>query len=297
MFNPLSHIKQQFDQWSYARACLPHVLPSLSSAVTNEELVQAIELKRAFPLASALTTQVNKETSWDYIIEKNSLVSDKDLRELRRNLGKILPRQSLLELGVGEKFNAHSIYFKKHFQVQAYEAVDRVVTSQAAGLHEADSLVFLGRLQASSTSICAFGLFNEPLVPHFRFRSPAWQLDHAKRGHLEHEYLRRIARELYRVVPDDGVFFGDGLHPALNGRHPWMFYVQRVFHQYLHMQGFREDKRIQLGLNKFNEKLNADVFLLRKLPSNLRYEGDGAPLLPNTWEELRFLRSYKEELG
>jgi SAM-dependent methyltransferase len=97
--------------------------------------------------------------------------------------------------------------------------VDLNEESKKHGAAHSDSLSFLSLMKSASVNaIVAFGVFNEPMSLQFpaeappRFFLPAKGKDDATRAHCEHEYVRRLAREIVRVLKPGGVLLGDGLH-------------------------------------------------------------------------------------
>jgi SAM-dependent methyltransferase len=105
------------------------------------------------------------------------------------------------------------------FGASHYLSADLNRDSQKHGAVTLDALSFFSLLDSNSVStIMAFGVFNEPMSlqypahapPHFFL--PANGPKDATRAHCEHEYVRRLAREMLRVLKPGGVLLGDGLH-------------------------------------------------------------------------------------
>jgi hypothetical protein len=161
-------------------------------------------------------------------------------------------RKPLLEIGVGDNYIAHRRIFVSRFKVSSYEAIDRNKPKSGKVLH-VDALRYLSELPENSTNVVAFGVFNEPLAvglgdeygehSFLDFLWPASDASGATNRQCEYEYLRRLAREIYRVVPEGGILIGKGLHPV--GQNP-------DFNQYLLTAGFTVNQA-------FREKIHSLV--------------------------------------
>ena len=106
------------------------------------------------------------------------------------------------------------------------------------------------------------------MSPDIGFVRPAY-LEKVHHGHIEHEYLRRVAKQIRRIIGDECVFFGEGLHPLFRSRLPMHRYVQDVFDNYLWAYGV--DAPPQFGLlRELRQEHKADLFFLRSEKSETK---------------------------
>lgn len=176
-------------------------------------------------------------------------------REFVSYIQRTLAGESLVELGVGTHASAHRSIFRRAFRIKSYQGLDQQQGADRTG----DVLELLSRIPDNSTHLVAFGVLNEPLSMMYEnlgFSFPAPSLASATRSHCEHEYVRRLTKEMYRVIPPGGVLFGLGLHSQG---------FEREMQIYLLKAGFRHDLRaygILEGVSDFENLY--DPFIMRK---------------------------------
>lgn len=214
--------------------------------LSHEQFMAESESRKIF--GSARTNPIFLESSWDLLLKALYAGHTGQVREWRPlalKVWEVIRKKNLIELGVGDTFARHKQVFKKTFGVASFRAMDRQPKAKT-GAEEGDALDFLTKLPDNSANITAYGLFNEPLSIQLGeergehspldFLWPARNLSVATNRQFEHEYLRRLARELYRVVPPNGILFGAGLHPVG---------IFTEFNDYLLAAGFYPDKECQ----------------------------------------------------
>lgn len=113
------------------------------------------------------------------------------------------------EIGAADTGELHESVLKSRFGVSEYRAVDPMPDLDPV-VEEGDVLRFLSEQDAGSGHVLALGLF-EPRFTLEEFLEPAPDLLVARPEHYQHEYVRRLVKELSRVIPHEGLLFGDGL--------------------------------------------------------------------------------------
>lgn len=142
------------------------------------------------------------EYNWSHMMSESFFSEHPDFVEQLRQR---LKRYPLIELGVGNNSHKHRALFRDFFDVPEYLPVDFRPRSDSYVAHE-DMLTFLERQSPGSANVVAFGVFNEPLT---RVLEDAESMDEASCT-IQFEYVNRLARELHRVLPAEGILFGDG---------------------------------------------------------------------------------------
>jgi SAM-dependent methyltransferase len=130
---------------------------------------------------------------------------------------------------------------RRKFGATHYLSVDLRNEFERFGSVTTDALTFFSLFQSESVNtILAFGVFNEPMSLKFpglappRFYIPARSPEAATRAHCEHEYVRRLAREMYRALKPGGILLGDGLHSRG---------FETEVRNYLQLAGFEPDMK------------------------------------------------------
>ncbi|MBX7137135.1 MAG: hypothetical protein K1X83_04055 [Oligoflexia bacterium] len=233
-------------------------------ALASTELVNKVQA-RAFPQAKTLRSS---EISWSQVLEKGDLSEDPALQAVNALLRGVLADSSLIELGVGIRSEKHYEIFKSRYHISRYMGVDAYPFEPGPYFTHQDLLLFLEIQPDSSANVCAFGVFNEPLGP---IHSPLFWLPcrpgpSPNPGNLEHEYLRRLARQLFRVTGPQGVLFGDGIRPLRRRLRNWPSLGRwfQIFPRYLEAAGFQAVYDLEPQIDAFNLSKNREVFLYRK---------------------------------
>lgn len=177
--------------------------------------VEVARAKRAFFHATETELRAGW---WSSLLSTRFLNSDASLA-FRNYLSRHIRNNAVVEIGPGEQIKRHTQLMRSTFGASRYLSVDLNSESAKYGARHMDALSFFSLIDDSSVSaIMAFGVFNEPMSlqypadspPHFYL--PARGPEDATRAHCEHEYVRRLAREMLRVLKPGGVLLGDGLH-------------------------------------------------------------------------------------
>lgn len=184
--------------------------PTGAESLTNQELVELIAQKtRPNDMRARLLDP------WAYGFHSEFLWTDSEyyrpeaVRSLKERMGGL----PVIELACGEQAEEHRGLFCDVLGASDYRAVERRDNVAAPNYVEiGDLLPFLAKMPTASSHIVAFGLFNEPMLIG-DFYCPAPTPAKASLEHLDNEYLRRVCREMYRILPKDGMFFGSGLYP------------------------------------------------------------------------------------
>ena len=150
-------------------------------------------------------------------------------------VSKRLSSRPLFELGVNNLATKHKDLAVRRLRASSYQGVDAYCDSPQ--VVRADALQWLVSQPDGSGSVLAFGLLNEPLSPVDSFLAmsfwkngfflPVPTCTHFSRSQMEHEYLRRLAKQLYRVIPERGLLFGCGLYP-MSSRRDMRHYLERA---------------------------------------------------------------------
>lgn len=146
--------------------------------------------------------------------------------------------RAVLELGAGKYSGENEKIFRGVLHVGSYAAVDN--DQELAGhscMSTSDMLTYLRDQPSNSANVAAFGVLNEPLIPHAYKVSAKPSINNLKHiGRREYkvheEYARRVLDEIIRVVPKGGVLFGVGLDP----------YGKPFVRDYLQRCGLTQDK-------------------------------------------------------
>lgn len=187
---------------------------------------------------------------WSYLFSKE-IIESPAMDSFWNGIHKKTRGKHLYELGVGQNEKIHRKLCPELLGVSGYTGIDSLSLGNK-NIIELDVLSWAVQAANNSGSILAFGLFNEPLSPMNAFTSdcilqsgylfPAFSPDFPFRSQFEHEYLRRLAKELYRIVPNGGILFGDGIRPL-------RYY--NYFLVYLDQAGFKPDKELIESLETF----------------------------------------------
>jgi hypothetical protein len=175
---------------------------------------------------------------WSALLSSSFLESDQS-RPFREYLDKHTRGRAVVEIGPGNRIKQHQKLLRQEFGATHYLSVDLNSDSERFGAAISDALTYFSWFQpASIDTILAFGVFNEPMSLQFpaddppRLFLPARTPEEAARAHCEHEYVRRLAREMLRVLKPGGVLLGDGMFSRG---------FETEVASYLQMAGFTED--------------------------------------------------------
>jgi hypothetical protein len=184
-------------------------------AMSHRDFVELARSKRAF--YHATETEL-REGWWSSLLGSDFLRSSQS-RPLAQFLRAQAKKGVVAEIGPGAQLMRHSHLFRNEFGARHYLSVDLNRESEKRGAVYSDALTFFSLFPSHSVDmIVAFGVFNEPMSLQFpalsppHFYIPVKHPELASRAHCEHEYVRRLAREMARVLTKDGVLLGDGLH-------------------------------------------------------------------------------------
>jgi hypothetical protein len=184
-------------------------------ALSHRDFIELARSKRAF--YHATETEL-REGWWSSLLASDFLRSSAS-RPLREFLKAQTKKGVVTEIGPGAQLIRHNHLFRNEFGARHYLSVDLNRESEKRGAIYSDALTFFSLFPSQSVNvIVAFGVFNEPMSLQFpalsppHFYIPAKYPEVASRAHCEHEYVRRLAREMVRVLRKDGVLLGDGLH-------------------------------------------------------------------------------------
>jgi hypothetical protein len=208
-------------------ALLRHPIKFLSYLFLSSELKQTgleeisletlLQLKRdrgAF--VEAQTKEALLKGSWAQLMSPDLLIEGGRLSPTAKYYRHHLRDIPLIELGPGEMASAHQKIVREIFGCSSYSAVDQNADIKNKWVKNEDLLSFLSRQPTASANVMAFGVLNEPLSLTLDMRSgfmlPAKDAETAARKHVEFEYIRRLAKELARVIPPGGLLMGAGLH-------------------------------------------------------------------------------------
>jgi hypothetical protein len=228
-------------------------IPTGLEEISREELQELVKRTQAFQHGKERPVLLN--APWSQVFDRE-LLSSKEAGPWLHYLRSSLKGRNLTELGVGMNADKHAALANRFLNPRFYVGVDQQSIARQNGAIISDVLDFVSGLPDASTNVLAFGLFNEPLSLQFGrdygFHHPAKSPDTARRGHVEHEYIRRLTREIARVLPEGGVIFGRGLHSRG---------FEREIEGYFQLAGLVNDqKAMELG-PPFHE-----MFYLRKPP-------------------------------
>lgn len=242
--------------WFKMIATPPIDKPTGLESISNEQLVELCKIKRAF-----VNTQhgLYLTSSWAGML-RSEFLSSPASTHLRNYLKAHTMNKPLIELAVGQQFLDHRRIAKRKLQVSKYQAVDKHHSGTHKDFSHNDALLYLAAQESNSANIMSFGLLNEPLSVAFgRFATPVKDPIKASANHCEHEYLKRLAAHIARVIPEGGLLFGDGLHPILR------FFEMDT---YLVRSGLCHDKTGYKTLDNTRHDIGPrDPFFLKKVKS------------------------------
>lgn len=184
-------------------------------SLSQRDFLDLAKEKRAFYHA---TETPLREGWWSSLLRTDFLRSPES-REFKRFLRERCKKGVVAEIGPGVQLGRHTALFRNEFGARHYLSVDLNRESEKWGAIYSDALTFFSLMPSNSVDvIAAFGVFNEPMSMKFPalnppyFFLPARRPELATRAHCEHEYVRRLGREMFRVLKSGGILFGDGLH-------------------------------------------------------------------------------------
>jgi hypothetical protein len=201
------------------------------------EFLELSRERRAFYHAS----ETELRTGWWSSLLARSFLQSPESAPFREYLSGHVRNGAVVEIGPGEQVHRHRDLLRGSFGATHYLSVDLRKESGRWGAVCTDALSFLSLFEnASVDTIMAFGVFNEPMSLQFPGHAPPYFIlpargpEDATRAHCEHEYVRRLAREMLRALKPGGVFLGDGIHSR-------GFEIE--VETYLHRAGFAPDAR------------------------------------------------------
>lgn len=224
--------------------------------ISTDQLLDLAAHHIAFPQNRHSILQT---ANWNRLFSKD-IIHTPIMFHFKEVLAKSLKDKPIIELGVGDNFDLHQDFFKSKFKVSQYTAIDRRKTNSEEVI-ESDLLKFLESYQGTA-NIVAFGVFNEPMSPDVGFFKPSY-LEKLHHGHIEHEYLRRVAKQIARITGDSCVFFGEGLHPFFRSHLSVHRYISQVFDNYLWAYGMQPPRDLMPLLDSMKNNHIADFFLLQ----------------------------------
>lgn len=236
-----------------------YLKPTGLEDLTNEAFQELANTRNIFGHAKTIPTFLN--APWSTMLSEEGLAA-KEAAPFRDFLYKELSGKPLIELGAGDNGPRHAWIFRTLFGVKSYHPVDMQEKVIEYDGTQADALSYLQACPHNSANIAAFGLFNEPMSPiyghsAFEFMWPARTPEVSTRRQCEQEYLRRLAKEIHRVLPKGGLLFGDGLHPIR---------VSRDFEYFLQGNGIKHVGEGYVSLLKAGDVLQAgDPYFMRKI--------------------------------
>lgn len=184
-------------------------------SLSQRDFLDLAKQKRAFYHA---TETPLREGWWSSLLSTDFLRSPES-REFTRFLRERCKKGVVAEIGPGAQIGRHTALFRNEFGARHYLSVDLNRESEKRGAIYSDALTFFSLMPSNYVDvIAAFGVFNEPMSLQFPaynppyFFLPARRPELATRGHCEHEYVRRLGREMFRVLKSGGTLLGDGLH-------------------------------------------------------------------------------------
>lgn len=217
------------------------------------EFLELARTRRAFYHATETALRMGW---WSSFLTKGFLQSPESA-PFREYLKEHVQNRAVVEIGPGEQIQRHRDLMRRKFGATHYLSVDLRKESERFGAVNTDALSFFSLFQSESVdAILAFGVFNEPMSLQFpglappRFYIPARSPETATRAHCEHEYVRRLAREMLRALKPGGVLLGDGLHSRG---------FEMEVETYLKFAGFTPDAK---GFDTFS-KVPLDRFYIR----------------------------------
>ncbi len=252
--------KFQLKRLEYALGS-PVQKPTGLENLSDAEFGELVRQRGAFDFAK--TNPIYLNSSWEGLLGEE-LLRRPAFRQFRRFLRLRLQDAQVTELGAGRYAVPHSKMFHGLFGVRQYIAVDQVESIVSNGGVQSDVLEYLSAAPSNSTNLVAFGLLNEPLSPTYRqgnFMFPTKDASRASGSHIEHEYLRRLASEMYRVVPAGGLLYGVGMHACGE---------EKFMEHYLLKAGFEHELRAYELLQQASGTRTYDPYFLQKPSSQAR---------------------------
>jgi hypothetical protein len=241
------------------------VTPALlaDTGLENLPLRDFLELARARRAFFHATETPLRAGWWSSLLDRPFL-QNRESAPFKRYLADHVREHTVVEIGPGEQIARHAKVMRSRFGASHYLSCDLNRDSERQGAVITDALSFFSLIDNDAVSaIMAFGVFNEPMSLQFpahnppRFYLPARGPEDATRAHCEHEYVRRLAREMIRVLKPGGVLLGDGLHSR--------GFEQEV-QRYLLLAGFVEDSEGWASLERVQRHVFRiiDPFFLKK---------------------------------
>jgi len=179
------------------------------------EFLELARSRRAFYHA----TETELRSGWWSALLSTPFLKSGESRPFQDYLKNHVRGGAVVEIGPGSSVERHRRLMRQKFGATHYLSVDLNANSERFGAVISDALTFFSLFKSSSVdTILAFGVFNEPMSLQFpghappRFFLPAKGPEEATRAHCEHEYVRRLAREMLRALKPGGVLVGDGLY-------------------------------------------------------------------------------------
>ena len=229
------------------------VMPTGLEGVSLDSLLELVSEKGAF---KGIEDKKNilLTADWSEMVSPLLLDNNPEASNFIAQLSEQIGGGKIIELGAGAKASEHQVIFIEKFGCSEYMPVDKqqVVKECVLGVC-GDALRVLSVQPPNSANLVAFGLFNEPLMAN-HIDGPTSNTKDATPGHLEHEYLRRLAKEISRVIPDDGILFGAGLY-ALGS--------DNTFALYLEQNGFRKDRLLLKAYTDFQRQDQGRAFFFK----------------------------------
>ncbi len=224
------------------------------------EFLELARERRAFYHA----TETELRSGWWSSLLAKSFLRSPESGPFREYLLEHVRDKAVVEIGPGEQVHRHRDLLRSSFGATHYLSVDLRKESERWGAVYSDALSFFSLFEnASVDTIMGFGVFNEPMSLQFPGHAPPYFIfpargpSDATRAHCEHEYVRRLAREMIRVLRPGGVLLGDGLHSR-------GFEIE--VETYLQRAGFVPDERgfASLGGVRLRQRFIRDPFFFTK---------------------------------
>ena len=234
----------------------------LSTPVHTDTGLEGMPMREFLELARARraffhATETELRSGWWSSFLTKGFLQSPGSAPFRDYLKQHVHNRAVVEVGPGEQIQRHRDLMRRKFGASHYLSVDLRKESERFGAVNTDALSFFSLFQSESVdAILAFGVFNEPMSLQYprlappRFYIPAQSPETATRAHCEHEYVRRLAREMLRALRPGGVLLGDGLHSRG---------FEMEVETYLQLAGFTPDVKGHDALSK----VSLDRFYIR----------------------------------
>jgi len=201
------------------------------------EFLELARAKRAFYHA----TETELRSGWWSALLDREFLKSPESAAFRDYLKSHIFKKAVAEIGPGEQIFCHRQLMRLTLGATHYLSVDLRKESEKFGATHTDALSFFSLFNSESIdAIFAFGVFNEPMSLQYPAFAPPLLLlpartpEVATRAHCEHEYVRRLGREMFRALKPGGVLFGDGLHSRG---------FEKDVRTYIELAGFTPDLR------------------------------------------------------